>query len=215
MLKSGTPYPIHVQKSILGQDTQSLFCESQGCDYLQTVAGVSNQTSYECAHLQSIQYITRSPELPVLCDETLDNLIEGKRLKPETKKLSKELKYRAESLGNTFVAAWDHEKYVFISVYVGEVHHYSRSERVVLLFNKASFDISCRCSHSTQKGCLHTAAAKWYLYETMPHVFENSGVIKEKGTLENSSTVTGSWCTKVTDYLMDHFRLPYEIPDYC
>ena len=40
----GSDNPVHVQKSLIGRPTQVLNCESQGCEYLNTVAGISNKT---------------------------------------------------------------------------------------------------------------------------------------------------------------------------
>ena len=60
----GSDNPVHVQKSLIGRPTQVLNCESQGCEYLNTVAGISNKTSYEFVHLHS-QYNTLQP-LPIM-----------------------------------------------------------------------------------------------------------------------------------------------------
>ena len=55
---------VHVQNSLIGRPMQVLNCESQGCEYLNTVAGISNKTTYECSHLHS-QYNTLQP-LPIM-----------------------------------------------------------------------------------------------------------------------------------------------------
>lgn len=175
VLKGGTQFPIHVQKSIHGQSEQTIYCESKNCEALQLVASMSGRSSFECPHLQSVQYITASASNVPLLTETLDWLIELRRIDDEKKQLCVKLKYEAECLQNTFVAAWVQEKFIFISVWIGKKTDYSRFGRVVVSFDKLTYDLICWCTHSSHQGCLHKTIAKWYLAEAFPEIYTSPG----------------------------------------
>ena len=123
----GSDNPVHVQQSLIGRPTQLLNCESQGCEYLNAVAGISYKTSYECSHLQSIQYITTTANNVQLQEGTLDKLIALKILKSESKPLLLHHKYMAETSGNVLVSAWmpsncQTRRCIYLSVWIGVIH---------------------------------------------------------------------------------------------
>ena len=72
-------HPVHVQKCLRGSEIK-VSCEAQGCNYLNFVSGVSDETSIECPHLQSIQYIKKNANAIQLQDTFLDEFVEMRRL---------------------------------------------------------------------------------------------------------------------------------------
>ena len=212
----GNNNPAHVQKSLLVRPTRVLHCESQWC--VNTVAGISNKTNYECSHLQTIQYITTTANNVQLQEGTLDKLIASKRLKPESKPLLLHHKYMAETSGNVLVSAWMTSNYqtrwcIYLSVWIGVIHYYSKMGRVLLAFDQLLHNICCYCTHSTKKGCIHKSVAKWYLNEVVQRIFDKSSLcIVIENTLEKCDN---NYLCRLTDYLMESAKLPFEIPDDC
>ena len=106
---------------------------------------------------------------------------------------------------------------MFISVWVGEIHHYSRSGRVIVTFDLVSHSLSCQCSHSTKKGCLHKNIAKWHIYQNNPSIYHKSGIIDD-GSLciislnELKFEESNLDFNKMTDYITEYKMLPLEIP---
>ena len=96
------------------------------------------------------------------------------------------------------------QRYVFISVWTGEVHYYSKTKRVIVTFDLISNDLLCRCSGSgsSHRPCLHKAVAKWYLRQTMPLVFSSSdGTVTDSFTIVND--LKNATCNKMTNYLLN------------
>ena len=210
----GVHHPVHVQKCIRGSEIK-ISCEAQGCEYLNFIAGVSEETSVECPHLQSIQYIKKNANVIQLQDTFLDKLVEMKRLKTETREMLRELKYKADSLGHILASAWtpashQSQRYVFISVWIGEIHYFSQNQRLIVTFDLISHDLCCRCSHSTHTGCLHKAVAKWYLIQVMPDLF--SGANSTGLNVSNiNSELQDISCNLMTKYVMECKLIPSEI----
>ena len=118
---NGIHYPVHVQESILGKQTQILACDSKSSEYMNTVANISDKASYECPHLLSIQYITNYAKIINLDVSVLDKMVLKKIIKPESKDASKYLNYMAKSVGKILAATWEpleyqSERKIFIPV---------------------------------------------------------------------------------------------------
>ena len=128
-----------------------ILINAQGCGYLNTIAGISNITSYECSHLQ---------------EGTLDKLISSIRLKPETKPLLLHHKYVSESSGNVLVSAWmpsscQTRRHICLSVWVGVIHLFEDGgESYWYLIN------------IVQRKDVFTS--QWYLDEVVSSIFDNS-----------------------------------------
>ena len=56
---------------------------------------------------------------------------------------------------------------MYISVWTGQIHHYSPMARVLVVVDKLNYNIKCKCT-SSKRGCTHKTIAKWYLSETCP-----------------------------------------------
>ncbi|XP_028417462.1 uncharacterized protein LOC114541858 [Dendronephthya gigantea] len=67
------------------------------------------------------------------------------------------------------------------SVYVGEVHHYSRFKRVVVSFDITLNKWSCGCCR-LKVTCVHKAIGKWYLYQVRPDDLSNDSTPQESET---------------------------------
>ena len=124
----------------------------------------------------------------------------------------------AETSGNVLVSAWMPSNYqtrrcIYLSVWIGIIHYYSKIGRVLLAFDQLLHNICCYCTHSTKKGCIHKSVTKWYLSEAMPSIFDNSRPsIVIKNTIEKWGD---NYFCRLTDYLMEYAMLPFEIPDDC
>ena len=115
---NGIHYPVHVQKSLLGKQTQILVCDSKSCEYMNTVASISDKVSYECPHLLSIQYITNYARIINLEVSVLDKMVLEKIIKPESKDACKDVYAMAKSLGKILAATWEPLEYQSVSKYV-------------------------------------------------------------------------------------------------
>ena len=218
---NGIHYTVHVQKSILGKQTQILACDSKSFEYMNTVASISDKGSYECPHLLSIQYITNCAKIINLDVSVLDKMVLNFFIKPESKDASKYLNDMAKSVGKILDATWEpleyqSERKIFISVRVGKVHHNCKSGRVTVTFDLVSHSLSCQCSHSTKKGCLHKNIAKWHIYQNNPYIYQSTGIIAD-----NSSHISLNVLkveanhldyNKMADCLTKYKMLPLEIP---
>ena len=144
---SGVQHPIHVQKCLVPGKKPAMFCEFKGCAYLKAVSSMSGQSSFECDHLLSTQFLKCSE--PVTLDPAaLDHLVSTMRISESTKNYCLQQKYVANSWGNVLVNAMGgmgmvSERFIFLSVWTGEIHDYSRLSRVVLSFDKEIFDLVC------------------------------------------------------------------------
>ena len=96
-----TPHPTKIKKC----SKVKVSCEAQGYNYLNFVADVSDETSTECPHLQSTQYIKKNTNAIRLQDTFLDELVEMKRLTTETRQKLRQIKYKSDSLGHILASA--------------------------------------------------------------------------------------------------------------
>ena len=117
------------------------------------------------------------------------------------------MKYKADSLGHILTSAWSpasHQsmRYVFISVWIGEIHYFSQNRRLIVTFDLISYDLCCHCSRSTHTGCLHKAVAKWYLIQVTPDLF--SGANSTGLNVSNiNSELQDISCNPMTKYVME------------
>ena len=119
-----------------------------------------------------------------------------------------QLKKEAEQLNHTFVAAWVQEKFIFISIWVGKKSNHSRLDRVVVSFDKETYDLVCWCTHSSYQGCNHKTIAKWYLAAAFPEIYTNPGPASKNKSLEDCVNKY----SQMTDYLYQTMKLPFQFP---
>lgn len=173
---SGTMPPIHCQhKTSTPHDAKpiSSSCEVNECIDAAIVARRSGHPAFECVHLRSVQY-ARPFEIPVaLHDDSLDEIVGG-RLKWFTEKqkdMCLSQREKASDAGSPLVVRFVNDEYgthscrtVFLSVYDGGVHYWSRFGRVVVSFDSQTSRWSCAC-RSGKVSCIHKAVSKWFLYQ--------------------------------------------------
>ena len=66
------------------------------------------------------------------------------------------------------------DRYIFMSIWTGERHHYSTFGRTMVRFDKEmshTTSLFCQCSKA-RRGCIHKSIAKWYLLQTCPQLFK-------------------------------------------
>ena len=139
-----------------------------------------------------------------------------KRLTTATRQLLRELKYKADSLGHILASPWtpssyQTQRYVFISVWIGEIHYFSQTQRLIVTFDRALHDLCCRCGGSTHTGCMHKAVVKWYLIQVMPDIFSGANSTGLNASNINSELQNVS-CDLMTKYVMECKLIPSEIP---
>ena len=81
---SGVLYPIHVQKLISGNKDTKIYCESKKCIIQKTIAGISDDPTFECVHLKSVNSFLPSQDV-ILQESSLDYLVSQKRMELTTK----------------------------------------------------------------------------------------------------------------------------------
>ena len=173
---SGTGHPIHCQhKTNFTLDTNPVpsSCEVDECLDAAQVARRSGHPAFECVHLQSVQF-ARPFEIPVsLHNDSLEE-IGGGRLKwfnEKRKQMCLNHREKAKEGGCPLVVRFpieDNEihsrRNVFLSVFDGGVHYWSRFGRVVVTFDSKTAKWSCRCCRA-KVACIHKAISKWFLYQ--------------------------------------------------
>ena len=101
----------------------------------------------------------------------LDALVHEKRINESSKKLCLLKKRECDGRGVVLVSGMvptnSSDRWVFVSVWDGNINWYSRLGRVVVTFDKEKFSLVCRCNGSS---CNHRLIAKWYLRCVYPGV---------------------------------------------
>ena len=116
---SGVLYPIHVQKLISGNKDTKIYCESKKCIIQKTIAGISDDPTFECVHLKSVNSFLPSQDV-ILQESSLDYLVSQKRMELTTKNNCIKRKQYCNSEGipiaNAMIPSMN-DRWVFISVY--------------------------------------------------------------------------------------------------
>lgn len=172
---SGTMHPIHCQhKTHTPHDARSApsSCEINECMDAARVARQSGHPAFECIHLQSAQYALPF-QIPIaLRDDSLEEIAGGK-LKWFTEKRKQSLlshREKATDDGSPLVVRFEYEysaqsrRMVYLSVYDGGVHYWSRFGRVVVSYDTQTAKWSCQCCRA-KVACIHKAVSKWFLYQ--------------------------------------------------
>lgn len=173
---SGTMRPIHCQhKTNFPYEAKPVpsACEVNECLDAARVARQSGHPAFECAHLQSVQY-ARPFEIPVfLCNESLEEIVGGrfKWFTEKQKALCLSHREKANETGSPLVVRFPNEEYgthscrtVYLSVFDGGIHYWSRFGRVVVAFDSQTLRWSCACCRR-KASCIHKAVSKWFLYQ--------------------------------------------------
>ena len=141
----------------------------------------------------------------------LDILVDEKRIDPETKKLCLKQKHNADSWRHTLVNCMIHgkgDRFIFISVWDGNVKYYSRVGRVLLTFDKKKFDLICGCSHSSRINCNHKPIAKWFLRSTYSDIF----LASSESLPPTRPLDSGIVYSQTVEYQLKLKKIPFDIP---
>ena len=187
----GVQHLVHVQKYTMGSKSTSMFCESKACEHVNAAVGILGKTSFECDHLLSVQYL-KSSEPVHLHGSTLEYLVQCKRIQKSSKEYCLKIKHEAESWNHVLVNEMSacesySDRYVFLSVWTGEIRYSSRLGRVIIKFDRETFDIVCHCTDKSI-GCQHKSIAKWFLCTVYPHYFDSYSVTDGDSTWASKST---------------------------
>jgi len=136
------------------------------------VARQSGHPAFECIHLQSAQYALPFKIPVALRDGSLEE-IAGSQLKWISEKQKKALlshRQKASEASSPLVVRFEHEdnahseRLVYLSVYDGGVHYWSRFGRVVVSYDTETGKWSCACTRA-KVSCIHKAVSQWFLYQ--------------------------------------------------
>ncbi len=170
---SGTSHPIHVFHSFGVNGGFS--CELDECREFSKTARRSGNPNFMCCHLKSVQYVLEPFKPPPAMSRTvLEELIgKVKWLKQSREQECLQAQAVAENSKAPLLVEFCNSKnitstrYQHFSVYAGEVHHYSRFQRVVVSYDMALNKWTCGCCR-TKVSCVHKSIGKWYLYQVRP-----------------------------------------------
>ena len=186
---SGTMHPIHcIHKTHTPHDAKPVpsSCELNECMDAARVARQSGHPAFECIHLQSAQYALPFKIPVVLRDNSLEE-IAGGELKWITEKQKQALlshRQKACDADSPLVVRFEHEdsaqseRLVYLSVYDGGVHYWSRFGRVVVSYDTQAAKWSCECCRA-KVSCIHKAVSKWYLYQHDSALLRESPQVSE------------------------------------
>ncbi|XP_070557881.1 uncharacterized protein [Ptychodera flava] len=157
--RKGEGYPVHVQRKV-GSATQQTKCESSFCNTR------GRNVTHLCPHLQSTSFLHPTEEI-TLDNEVLSNM--NTELSEARKTQCLSLKQEAEKVHAPIIAAWNPlgpSKYLYFSVFDGQIKYYSRLGRVLVTLDKSTGIPSCKCC-SARRNCTHKTIVKWYLMQTV------------------------------------------------
>ena len=186
---SGTMHPIHcVHKTHTPHDAIPVpsSCEINECMDAARVARQSGHPAFECIHLQSAQYSLPFKIPVVLRDNSLEELAGGqlKWISEKRKKALLSHRQQACDAGSPLVVRFEHEdstksgRLVYLSVYDGGVHYWSRFGRVVVSYDTQIAKWSCACCRA-KVSCIHKAVSKWFLYQQDSALLRRSPQVSE------------------------------------
>ena len=183
---TGIQYPVHVQKYVAPGKTSRLFCESRSCQNKATACGISGIVNFECDHLLSVSQMNKSAPEVDLNIGALNDLVTLNRISQETKEECLKKKKLATSWNHVLVNKMNidrqySDRFIFLSVWTGETHYYSRLGRVVICFDREKMELTCKCNEGAKIRCIHKSIAKWFLLSEFPDIFD-SNEFEHQGT---------------------------------
>ena len=192
---SGTMHPIHcVHKTHTPHNIIPVpsSCEINECTDAARVARQSGHPAFECIHLQSAQYALPFKTPVTLRDNSLDEIAGGELKWISEKQKQSLLSHRQKACddGSPLVVRFENEnsarsgRLVYLSVYDGGVHYWSRFGRVVVAYDTQTGKWSCACSRA-KVSCLHKAMSKWFLYQ------QDSALLRQSPQVSEDETETG------------------------
>ena len=238
---SGPASPIHCQHKTHANDDPQIIssaCELEDCMDAAQVARRSGHPAFECVHLQSVQYAIAFDSPPPLLDESLDDITGGqfKWFTEKRKASCLSQRDKATQAGSPLIVRFPNEishscRTVYLSVYDGGIHYWSRFGRVIVSYDSQMGHWSCRCCRA-KISCIHKAVSKWFLYQEDEICLESSGdeeqVLDQEddeanlANLETISNQSGKACHSyppsgkgfcdMVFYQLDTKRIPADVP---
>ena len=175
---SGVSRPIHCQHSTYAEPSTACVtaCELNECRGAAVVARLSGHPTFECIHLQSVQYALPYQQPVTLTQTSLDDLV-GRKLawfKESRKKECLSLKERADEGGHPLIVQFPREannftsnRFWYFSIFDGGVHYWCRLKRVILGYDSHLNRWMCACCPS-KRPCVHKSVGKWFVYQEEP-----------------------------------------------
>ena len=199
---SGTMHPIHcVHNTHTPHDAIPLpsSCEINECMDAARVARQSGHPAFECIHLQSAQYALPFKTPVILRDNSLEEIAGGQLKWISEKQKGSLLSHRQKACddGSPLVVRFENKnsalsgRIMYLSVYDGGVHYWSRFGRVVVSYDTKTGKWSCECSRA-KVSCIHKAVSKWFLYQEDSGLLGRSPQISEDELIETAEGVADS-----------------------
>lgn len=163
-VSQGHSVPVHVQLKTSGTNHHFL-CEHSECQICMDVAHL-------CQHIRSATYITSPAQTEALSPFVLDALVTVKWVGQGAKE---DCLKRQELAHNNNAPLSVHtnglpETKKCISVYEPTISHYSRTGRVMVVYDSEVNTWTCPCT-DLRRSCIHTDVAKWHLFQTQHNLF--------------------------------------------
>ncbi|CAM4597191.1 unnamed protein product [Leuciscus chuanchicus] len=223
---SSNSAPIHVQKRTSGPSHQ-IRCEQDACVRNTEVMHRSGFISFDCAHLQSLQYCPPplSPQIE-LREDVLRDIVSSRWFSEERKRACLLKKTAANAEGIPFsvdVVVGSSSSRRYVSIYEANLSYYNKFGRMMVMFDTANNTWHCHCVKAKQ-ACVHKAIAKWHFFQTRKELFtgdESEDTQDSQGSEDKVETVTssdfqypprGQDLGRIVRYIHNKKRLPADLP---
>ena len=183
--------------------------------------------SFDCVHLQSLQYC-----LPLfshhieLREDVLRDIVSSRWFSEEKKRacLLKEIAANAEGIPfSVEVEVGSSSSRRHVSVYDANLSYY-KFGRVMVMFDIVNNTWNCHCVKAKQS-CVHKAIAKWHFFQTRKDLFtrdESKGTQESQDSEDQVETVTSrdfqyphrdeDLVGRIGRYIHNKKRLPADLP---
>ncbi|XDV46877.1 hypothetical protein PO909_016686 [Leuciscus waleckii] len=216
--------PVYLSMSkikIWGQN-QQVCCESTECQVNMELAWRSGLKADQCIHLKSITYCSSYACSPVLCEDTLTEMVNNKWFGEDKKKVCLGLKNLANSNHaplSVYCKIGTPQSVKYISIYEPTVSYYSRLGRVIVSYDTKKNSWHCPC-HTTTRSCIHKYIAKWHLFQTQRELFrkvrsrdENRHEEADLGDIPYPPKDEQKFKVMV-QYILNNKKLPVVLPEH-
>ncbi|XP_039598696.1 uncharacterized protein LOC120520234 isoform X2 [Polypterus senegalus] len=176
--------PLHVKRKTWGSGHQ-VVCESEECRKTTSSALTMGMMAYQCDHVRSVDYCTRTAPHETLAVDTLNEILALGWIEEGGKGKCLEYQEVARSANAPLavyvsIARPSHRK--CISVYEPCMAQFSRLGRVFVIYDMGSALWQCPCSKPAM-ACPHKDIAKWHLLQTQRELFESGQDGEGRGSI--------------------------------
>nr|XP_055024083.1 uncharacterized protein LOC129414162 [Misgurnus anguillicaudatus] len=223
----GPRLPVHIIKS---PHLDRLFCESETCRDMSSIATRSGYPATECRHLKrsctAEGYIPPPPLNSISLDKMLDKGLISKSRLQECRDLH--LKSSEEGVDCVFPVFWgEHglsQRYIYFSVFTNLKDSWCLLGRTIVTFDTISGKWHCQCRGTKHRqSCVHRYLCMWWIFQERPEFLQKDVNVtpeeiedlneqEEMDDEPQQPNETESGVIQMTEYFLKIKRIPEDLP---